>query len=68
MRFKPIRWSDMPMSAKKLYVRTDRMFPNVNGRIKGWEWFSTLTEPNKTYAVSRDMRWFVADGCCLAFG
>jgi hypothetical protein len=59
MRFKPLKWADMPLSARKAFIRTVRAFPG-EGRIKGWEWFQTIAEPDKMYAVSRDWRWFVA--------
>jgi hypothetical protein len=68
MRFKPLRWADMPLSARKCYMRLCRSFPGVDGRFRGWETFHTWAEPNKMYAVSRDMRWFVAKTDSAAAG
>lgn len=58
--FKPIAWSDMPMSARKTYFRLVRAFPEVDGLVRGVEWIKTFAEPNKTYLRTREMRWFVA--------
>lgn len=60
MRFKPTNWASMPLSARKCFLRTRKASPSTDGRIRGWEWFVTYAEPDKVYAASRDMRWFVA--------
>ena len=51
----------MPLSARKVWQRTVRAFPETAGLINGVEWFFTIAEPNKMYLRTREMQWFVAE-------
>jgi hypothetical protein len=59
LRFKPIAWVDMPMSARKCFQRT-RVLWNSDGLMNGVEWFVTFAEPTTYYLRTREWRWFVA--------
>lgn len=60
-RLKPIAWADMPLKARKCYLRLLQAFPHCDGLIRGIEHFQVLGTDQIFYRT-REMRFFVSDG------
>lgn len=59
-RFKPINVADIPPSVAGSILATMEAFPNVDGLIRGVEWFGGA-DHERMYLRTRDWRWFVAE-------
>lgn len=58
--FRPVLWIDIPISARKAFMRLCGYFPG-DGLERGLEWWTTYAEPHKVYLRTREFRWFVAE-------
>lgn len=61
MRFKHVDWKDLPVGARKAWLRMQR-FPAYDLSITGgWEWFYHGKWQQKCYAVNRSGHFYVAE-------
>lgn len=62
LRYKPIKWADMPMSARKAWRRYTQAIPAYDLSLtKGWEWFQAIPCKQYVFAVNRSGDWYVAE-------